>query len=614
MSERDLVVISLSGVQRFITESRSTLDLRAASRIIARLAAEATDLIAAVPGASLVFPACGTGRPEGQDTSDRALAGEAMPNRVIALLPARTGETVARQVKEHLCHTVWPSWVETVFAPDGDPLPALNWPLVQWVVAPDTGGSYDQQWHRAQEHLAARKNIRDFAQDWAEQEEPCSLSPRWPASPLPPGLRPHEKDVLCAVNWVRRRWHADIEPGSGIASTSAIASAPYRDAALRLWGRDEVVTRTIWSLHTAASGIDTQGVRDHPLPGVRRVKGERAADWLAVNGGRWVYPSTWNAASLAREFELDAADQKVAAKVAAGHAAAKELAEALEKHGVGAPCAYLAVLVQDLDSMGAFLSGEAPDRDGRCITVARDEHTRVSEALGQAAAHQRVLVHGVRGRVVYAGGDDLLALVPAADALAVADRCREDVPATLPTVSSGVLFFHHRSSLRHGLLRAQDALAAAKARKHKHGLGVGFVRHSGSHAQCVLPWQAENSTATKHLSVFVPSAGDRARLSPGLVQDLVECADALNNDKGLPVEVARAEVRRLTLRHTVSLDAVPGTTAPSSAVEGPNEQDERRRFAERAAASLEWMATQSGKRRVDESAARVAVFLRQEVL
>ncbi|MCK9874105.1 type III-B CRISPR-associated protein Cas10/Cmr2 [Nocardiopsis dassonvillei] len=606
---RDLVLIALAGVQRFITESRTTLDLRSASRIVARLASEAAGVISDLPGTELVFPTAvptGAGEEETEQAPlGRRVLGEGMPSRVVALVPAGDGTRIAERVYGHVRDTVWPQWSELVYGQQGHSLPVPGWPVVQWVVADHTVGSYTEQWHRAHRELAARKNIRGFVQDWVEQTEPCSLSPRWPSSPPPAGLRPHEQDTLCSVNWVRRRWPVKVEPGAGIASTSALASAPFRDGLLRLWDSDPRLAEAVGVLHQSVSRLDTHKVRDHPVPGVRRLRKDAVADWFAVNGGRWVYPSTWNSDALAREFDLDAGEVSVVEAVEAGARAAGTLTRVAREHQVSPLSRHLAVLVQDLDSMGRFLSGEGRARNGARLGVEAGEHARVSSVLGAVAERQHLLVHGSRGRVVYAGGDDLLALLPSHAALGVAAACRETVPGTLPTVSSAVVYFHHRSSLRQALTYARELLDKAKDRKRKHGLGVGFLRRSGSHAHCALPWTAQlegepgqETSAVDRLSVFAPAEDDPVRLSPGLVQDLAAGAAELNDGRGLPMRVARAEIRRLTERHTMG----EGSTAQQRAV-----------FAERAADALLWLGREASRSRVDLDCARVAVFLRQEV-
>ena len=52
----DLVVVTLSGVQRFISESRATSDLSSTGEIVAPLASEAA-IVYQNAGAEIVFPA-----------------------------------------------------------------------------------------------------------------------------------------------------------------------------------------------------------------------------------------------------------------------------------------------------------------------------------------------------------------------------------------------------------------------------------------------------------------------------------------------------------------------------------------------------------------------------
>ena len=117
-----------------------------------------------------------------------------------------------------------------------------------------------------------------------------------------------------------------------------------------------------------------------------------------------------------------------------GYEAAQNLEDLMVDQGVPAPSPHLAVLVQDLDSMGKHLSGEAPGQDGQPLDLSRGHtvHTDVSARLAHTAARQRKAVEKVGGVVVYAGGDDLLALVPAASALEATRACRNAGDPGLP--------------------------------------------------------------------------------------------------------------------------------------------------------------------------------------
>ncbi|MEU1900658.1 type III-B CRISPR-associated protein Cas10/Cmr2 [Nocardiopsis dassonvillei] len=601
---RDLVVIALSGVQRYITESRTTVDLRSASQIVAYLASTAVDHLDSVHGARIVFPS-----PSG--TSARGVD-DGMPNRVVALLPPGKGSQAAADVQAYLTDT-WEGWVEEVFGTPQYLFP--GWPVVQWVSVPAGTGSYAQAWSLAQRSLAERKNVRDFSQPWDEQRELCSLSPRWRSSEAPASAQGHQrKELLAQPNWVKRLWHTtETGRASGFASTNAIASSLYRDAVLRLWRDDPGIRELVQYLYLCADALGEDPVRERPLEWLAKVPDDEHARWLRGRGSRWVFPGSWHVEVLAREFSRDTADPEFVRTVRDGWEAARALAEAMGGHDVDPPSPHLAVLVQDLDSMGRFLSGRQRSRGSR-TEVSEKAHQSISRLLTEVARDQRAALKSVGGTVVYAGGDDLLALVPAAHALEAARVCHDAVPPQLPTASTGLLFFHHGSSLRRALHRSHELLEAAKQRPDKHALGVGMVRNSGAHAECVLDW-AGDADPVAALKAFTPEGPQaRVRLTPGLLDDLR--AERVHLDGGdareselfrhvLPLDAARKELRRLVFRHTHVR-----TSAGERSLGAKKEAELRTEFADEAAEALEQMAPPG--RLVDENAVRVALFLRQE--
>ena len=639
----DLVVVALAGVQRYITESRTTADLRAASQIVAHLAAEAVARLVGEHDAEMVFPA-----PVERDGKRRKSdADDGMPNRVVALLPQGTGPAAAQDTASHL-DTVWERWMEEIFDRSMHQVP--GWPVVQWVSVPSSPGSYERTWERAQRALAERKNTRNFSQPGDVPGELCMLSPRWRAvdeEDLPPRTPKHlRRERLAVANWVKRLWH-HTSAGSheSFPSTNAIASLPYRHAVLTLWKGEgtAAIGDLVAELHRSAKRLGTDPIGETWTPGLPSEPRTTEADWLRGRGSRWVFPESWHVDALSREFtdtaeeaERRREDPGFVDAVRSGGKAAQALVELLTEQGVPPPSPHLAVLVQDLDSMGRYLSGGAPGQDGSRLDLSRGHtvHTDVSTRLALTAARQREAVKKAGGVVVYAGGDDLLALVPAASALAAVRACREAGDPGLPHASNGLLFFHHGDSLRQALARAQELLEEAKALRGKNGLGVGFIRSSGSHAECVLPWREEirdgvpeaEGSPVDALELFVPSGHHpRARLSPRLLSDLL--AAQVHLDGGdervhgdfdvLPYRVARAEMQRLVLRHTSLVPALLGPHREEKADSDTDdtdtrarEREERQAFAAKATTALERLAP--GRRLVDEGAIRVALFLRQE--
>lgn len=563
----DLIVIAVSGVQQFITESRTTSDLSAGSAIVARLSARAARECAS-RGARLVFPAV---MPPDQDsgapitpcneTAD-SLGVPTVPNRIVALAPEGKGAEVAAAAD----HAVRQDWAGLVRKALGRPAATPGMPSVQWVSVPASIGDYARQWEEAQRLLVARKRIRAFDAVEEPDRDLCSLSPRWPAEPKPPkGVPAHERDRLAAANWVKRRYRHiggagdDGGPGEvpkGFPSTSSIASAPFRSRVLDKMN-DQRVSRAVSALRAAVQVLDRG--REQP-PAALAAKAPATADgrWLVGSAGRWVYQDAWQEDVLAREFPSVPVQERTRA-VANGVQAVRALHTALKApkdKDVPPPLPHLAVVVQDLDGMGRFLGGEIAGSRRR-NTVTEAWHREVSERLSVLARETCELLEGSNyfGVPVYAGGDDLLAFVPAAYALAAARAVRDAVPKTLlPTASTAVLFFHHRSPLQRAVSEAQHLLETAKKQiEGKNGLAVGYLRRSGVREQSLQAWTrtADGRGPVEDFEEFLSGppgsgSGEAGRLSLRLVQDCVRDEAELVS---LPDDLFAAEIRRLVTRH-----------------------------------------------------------------
>lgn len=600
---RDLVIVAVTGVQRFIGEARSTADVRAGSEIVARLALSVAGVFAG-PDAELVFPSVASGTSGGPPGRSGLAgvedAGSGMPNRVAALVTAGAGEEVARRAVA-AAQRAWDGWVRDTLSEFAD---TPGFPAVQWVCVPAGADGYAGQWERARTLMDARRRIRDFApQQWAGRVL-CSLSPRWPAGPGPVKLRPYQQDTLSAANWVKRRWR-QTRNLTGFASTSSIASAAFRRDVLGCLD-DQRVRGAVGRLAEAARQLADE--QETAVPGLPEGEDELGR-WLERSAGPWVYRDRWQAEPLARQCGLDVGAIRPA--VGQGSEAASDLVRLMQEWGTRPPASHLAVLVQDVNRMGLFLSGQAPDAAGRELAVSADAHRRVSDRLREIARRQMsVLQRGdVHGVPVYAGGDDLLAFAPAASALRAAADCQELIGDDLPTASTAVLFFHHRAGLQPAITQARDMLDDAKAAAPgRPVLAAGFHRRSGAGGHTVQRWSADDGrSAADLLGLFTVNAD--CELSPRLVGDLerdrAELAGLQERDRDL----YRAELGRLVRRH-VRMPAGAPPDASGRAVD---------RAASAAADALEWLG--SGELSPHEPggagprpalAARVGVFLRQE--
>lgn len=586
-SDRELLIIALPGVQRFIDDSRSTSDLRSGSEIVAALARRIADCCRQ-HGADLVIPPL-------KDPDDGEPEVMGVSNQVTVLVSCGQADTVIHEVHVAV-DEMWGEWVRQALelSPEADVPATPGFPEVLWVRVPASSMGYRRQWTDAQRLLAARKRVRSFAAVQAFNQNLCGLSSRWAAEEPPGSLKEHERDTLGAANWVKRRW-VKLARVDGFPSTPSIASAPFRRAVLRAMDDDDddTVRSAVERLMIATQGIHRRV--EVAIAGLTDGPGTAVADWFRRGGGPSVYPDWWQVERLGRDVGRSADDIRDPAD--AGRRAANALISVMKKRGVPAPTDHLAVLVQDLDGMGLFLSGIGKDAAGRTIPeVSASEHRTVAGTIGNLAHdHRKAVEHpALLGVPVYAGGDDLLAFVPAVSALAAAKACHDLVPDTLPRASTAVLFFHYRSGLRDVLASARALLHRAKQAPGKHRLVVGYRRRSGATGASVQPWiSAGGSSSADAFAVF---ARDRDhRLSPRLVHDLARDASELNRLAKHSTTTYQAELARLVIRHT-------GGPTAAAAVAG------------RAAADALYQlgVYEEAKGLKPELAAQVGIFLRQE--
>ncbi len=230
------------------------------------------------------------------------------------------------------------------------------------------------------------------------------------------------------------------------------------------------------------------------------------------------------------------------------------------------PPAYYAVLMMDGDRMGA-----------RLRTADRAREHAISAALSQFALETvPAIVKSHLGELVYAGGDDVLALLPTEKALSCARALAAAfselgelaLPSDIPTMSGGLVIVHYKEDLRFALEQAREAEKSAKARGRK-ALELRVCRRSGEHTSARLPWASVPEF--EHLvALFVGGSEANGSDAPGPARDPVardaEPASLAALRRGLsdrwayklqqhaptlaalPDEAIRAELRHLVAR------------------------------------------------------------------
>ncbi len=215
------------------------------------------------------------------------------------------------------------------------------------------------------------------------------------------------------------------------------------------------------------------------------------------------------------------------------------------------PNSYYAILMMDGDKMGKWVSGEnAPELKDRFhaktieaieklqkkekdfhiealkkSAITPSYHRAVSRTLDAFSSFMKPVVEGTfNGMLIYAGGDDVLAFVPAVHALACVNLIRkvysgiggvevlrkgktyrfeeetcwfvdngEKIPQCTmmgikATMSAGIVILNHKFPLSDGLDLARAAEKSAKE-KGRNGFCITTVRHSGQQTQTHCKWE-----------------------------------------------------------------------------------------------------------------------------
>lgn len=506
-----LLLVTLGPVQEFIQQARRTRDLWFGSRLLSEVSRAAARAIVQErsgphpierrPVRTLIFPALDALDPELQ--SCRKLFREhgqpplEIANRILALLPdgvdpaatAREAQDeakkqfrdIARDVKGRLSAALAPGidrlWDEQIAT-------FLEFAAAWTVVTPGAGG-YDAARMRLDETLAGRKVLRDFP-TWRESR------PGAPKSSLD-GARDSvltkERNDEAKKQLIRYR----IGDGEQLDAIGLVKRAgaqpeqfiPTANVALAAW-----IERAVEDVGALAVPDREDGPPD-VFEQLRQACPDAGIGRIVREGVPWVekFPfdaqvfleSRWS--EVLRESGLtERADE-------ARRWGGRHVGPILDQ--MAAPFPYVACLVADGDRMGRALRGMHEWRSHREFSR---EFSRARS--GFAARAREVVEQQHRGVLIYAGGDDLLALVCLTDALRCALGLRDEFArvmaralpdveaATRPTLSVGLGVGHFIESLGDLLDLGRRAEKLAKggdlpAREQRDAMAIVLEKRAG---------------------------------------------------------------------------------------------------------------------------------------
>ncbi|MCA3749639.1 MAG: type III-B CRISPR-associated protein Cas10/Cmr2 [Rubrobacter sp.] len=520
---------TLGPVQGFVAQARRTRDLWSGSFLLSYLSGQAMRAVLEA-GGEVVFPEVGT-REEPKDPLLAAILNPpsgsrgpeigSLPNRFKAEVPdGFEPESCRRAILRRwmrIADEVWRRYVEPV-AEHGNGTKEIwdrqvkgFWEM-SWVLGEDPGDRSDQRW------LDLRKNWRTY-QPPVEPGDKCALMGSWQelsgyvgakegqsqkefwdkirerSSEL--NLGEHER--LCAIALIKRLfpevageaigWRLDATTWP---STPYMAAVPwieevYKNPKAKEAAEKYLVMIEEYRLNRVFGEYGTK------LPCLRN-----AGRFAKLDGN--LFHTTALENERATQDLLQGLPQE----------RLKTLLEGLREINseVGHPASpFYALLLMDGDRLGGLLQNKDLDPGD------------ISRALALFTEGVDKIVGEHCGRTVYAGGDDVLALLPLDRALDAAAELRsrfldsfdevlgerrpkgEDGGPLRTTISAGLVFANYRTTLRSVMREAHRLLdEVAKEKNGRDSLAVSVLTGSGRTVEWVSGWDSgEEKTITSYL-------------------------------------------------------------------------------------------------------------------
>lgn len=501
-----VLLFQIGPVQDFIAASRRGRDLWFSSWLLSDLARAA---LQAADGAEKVLPAD---------------AGGSTPHKLLLRTdwPAEVGQAMAEAVHARLAHHMTSLQREFGSVPvDWEVARQQVLDLVQtsWAAVPEHADDYAQARRKVEHLLAAQRSHRAF------------VPPTWAAAGSPKGTLDGLREVVVDLDGrPDRARRLGARPGERLDGPGLLKRLGYRTLP-----KHEPGSRLVSTGHLAAGSLLQE------LEGLAHVSAAREAFDVYRGALEGLDAEVTDVAE--RHEVLGFADAHVLYEgrlrdfvpeegTPGARAALKRLFATWRELGLKrrTPGTYYAVLLADGDGMGKWLSDHPTVR----------EHKEFARQLGSFAEDARKVVEEAGGHCVYAGGDDVLALLPLAGVLDAGRALADAFSAALPgaTLSAGVVVAHHLEPFAQVLTEVRKAERRAKEVPNKGAWAVTLLKRSGAPITVAGRWE-DLWLLQDPVSAWLDGEG----LPRGLPHDLRSVADQLPLDQVTGAQ--RAAVRRI---------------------------------------------------------------------
>ncbi len=577
-SHVELLSFRVGGVQEFIDSARTTEDFWASSFLISFLTRTAA--AAVLSPSDLIFPAASTlaaggsvenplssGRGSlptergsltergalpggGPEASDNRIA--YFPNGLLAIVEEGQAENACMRI-EQVFHDTWRQEMENVRSQllsqvltarhaheiwerqAGRRTFETFWAWTPWRT--DTE-KYVNAYRRLSGAVESRKLLRDF-DPATEPGVKCSQCGRlqaltdgtdakafWKklseaADDLTTRFRASER--LCSVCIACRLWSrtgGQDQLKKSQPSTSSIAATPFVHA---LFARGGEIDAQVREFTSAVKAIDPKSrLRESPYSSLPAGAADEPDHWRMLRrlDGDWFYGQTYRPDYLKKERQIERVPE------AALERGSRALSGLKEAAGVE-PSGYVVLGAIDGDQVGDWINGSMrPDHEASV-----EAHRHLSGALARIGpAARQAIEGGMRGRLIYSGGDDLLFLVPAANLAGGLGECVRAIKEAMGpeygrfTFSGSAIVLPHNDSLSGAIREVEEQLRSESKTKYgRDCLAISARRQSGQRTEAAFRWRRSASfqglvgaMAAKEGGISPVLATQFAEIAPGL--------------------------------------------------------------------------------------------------
>ncbi|MBD3186557.1 type III-B CRISPR-associated protein Cas10/Cmr2 [Candidatus Bathyarchaeota archaeon] len=528
------IAITIGSVQSLVAAARRTKDLWFGSHLISEMSKAMAKVVAG--SGRLVFPAVDDSTLNNLDPAPRDTSAFNVSNIILAILEDGIDPVIlkdeaikaAKSILDYYANKLNETWIDQdIWNSQVSDLVSFH---AAWV---PFGGeqTWDKTRKRLMRLLSARKALRDFKPAKGKTNVPkCSLCgaresvlstnedtrARLRADPA---FRLREGEEICALGLIKRNVKVSFPSVSRIAMQAWVKAN---------FNENNKTGKFLQDLNNLLQ-------ENHPsfAPGTGDYYENLKFDL------EFLYPSRME--QMIVEFESlqgKTDDLKILG----------EIKELMESARISEPTSYYAVILGDGDRMGKIISSIETPTDHRAFSLKLAEFTDKAKQI----------VNKNDGVVIYAGGDDVLALAPVHNAIEITKLLSQQFSNDLSgfkgngemTFSAGIVIAHVLEPLNVVLDWARKAERDAKE-PDRNGLAIHLYSRSGSPLQCKFKWTEFLLDGTKgdiisHLVHLIKDAALPSGI-PYALQDVVNFYQKII-ENGDNIDILKKDVLKILSR------------------------------------------------------------------